>query len=343
MAVLDAIATAYLDRERARLGLPSREELAMKRAEEQRAAALQASQLESAGLGREKMRAEIAALPAEQDLQRRLREAQIRNYDEPPRPVAEPSSMLERIMAMPPEQQAAALKLHRELNPRPDSGSQPRTGWQPQYDAATGVLKGYYHPATETFRAVGEGNLPPGTGGNIPSGEREKRGLLATMISDATRLQSLIGPADKPTAAGQKIGFWSGREQDVRSSGALAPLGVDAPTPDVLEMTHIADNLSDMLLRARSGAQINEQEYQRLRRIMPNTRGTPEAFRANLSRFIVEANNIMAARQGQPVIQPGESSPQANEVPLTKTQTNRRTGEKRTLISTDGGKTWQPQ
>ena len=61
MAVLDAIATAYLDRERKRLGLPSREELAMKRAAEERAAAAAASQLETSALGREKMRAEIAA------------------------------------------------------------------------------------------------------------------------------------------------------------------------------------------------------------------------------------------------------------------------------------------
>lgn len=39
---------------------------------------------------------------------------------------------------------------------------------------------------------------------------------------------------------------------------------------------------------------------------------------------------------------PPSTRPVAN-APLTKTQTNSRTGEKRTLISTDGGKTWQVQ
>lgn len=87
MAVLDAIATAYLDRERARLGLPSRRELEEKRALEARAAAESASRLESADLLRQKTQAEIAALPAEQEQRRRLVEAQIGNYNEvtPPR------------------------------------------------------------------------------------------------------------------------------------------------------------------------------------------------------------------------------------------------------------------
>lgn len=117
MAVLDAIATAYLDRERARLGLPSREELAMRRAEEQRATALQASQLESAGLGREKMRAEIAALPETQRLQREsikaltaARNAQA-TRETPERPLTGDAY----LMSLSPEQQAALLKFKGQL------------------------------------------------------------------------------------------------------------------------------------------------------------------------------------------------------------------------------------
>lgn len=63
MAVLDAIATAYLDRERARLGLPSRRELEEKRAIEARAAAESASRLESADLARQQTRQNMELLP----------------------------------------------------------------------------------------------------------------------------------------------------------------------------------------------------------------------------------------------------------------------------------------
>lgn len=85
MAFGDIVRTAWLDRERARLGLPSREQEAAARLKREQEAALQASNLETAGLIREKTRAEIESMPAEQDLERRLREAQIRNYDEQPR------------------------------------------------------------------------------------------------------------------------------------------------------------------------------------------------------------------------------------------------------------------
>ena len=54
------IQTAILDRERARLGLPSRMEVEAMRAKKAQEAALQASQLETAALGREKTRADFA-------------------------------------------------------------------------------------------------------------------------------------------------------------------------------------------------------------------------------------------------------------------------------------------
>lgn len=79
------IQTAILDVERRRLGLPSREELAMKRAAEARAQSASESALETAGLNREKLQAEIAAIPGEREQRSRLVEAQIRNYDEPNR------------------------------------------------------------------------------------------------------------------------------------------------------------------------------------------------------------------------------------------------------------------
>jgi hypothetical protein len=81
----EGIRTAIADVERRRAGLPSRMEMEARHAEEARAAAESASGLETAALSRERTRAEIAGMPGEQDLTRRLREAQIRNYDEQPR------------------------------------------------------------------------------------------------------------------------------------------------------------------------------------------------------------------------------------------------------------------
>lgn len=114
----EGITRAYYDRERARLGLPTRVEEEALRVKREQEAALQASQLETAGVQREKARAEIEALPAERDLRRRVQEAQIRNYDEVPQQRAEPSSLVERIAAeTDPARRKMLIDTHRMLNP----------------------------------------------------------------------------------------------------------------------------------------------------------------------------------------------------------------------------------
>lgn len=115
----EGIKTAYLDRERARLGLPTRADEAALAEKRALAARMGESELESEAVGRELSRARLAALPEEQRLQRESLQAltAARNAQAARQP-AEASSLLERIMAMPPDQQAAALKLHREMNPQ---------------------------------------------------------------------------------------------------------------------------------------------------------------------------------------------------------------------------------
>jgi len=82
----EGIRTAILDRERARLGLPSRMEMEAMRAKQAQAAAESASGLETAALGRERTRAEIEGMPGAQEQRRRLVEAQIANYGETAQP-----------------------------------------------------------------------------------------------------------------------------------------------------------------------------------------------------------------------------------------------------------------
>ena len=75
--------------------------------------------------------------------------------------------------------------------------------------------------------------------------------------------------------------------------------------PEVNEMFRISDNIADMLLRARSGAQINEQEYARLRTLIPNPRLAEKKFFSDLTGFRAETQRILERRTGQrPITQP---------------------------------------
>lgn len=57
------------------------------------------------------------------------------------------------------------------------------------------------------------------------------------------------------------------------------------------------NDLGDMLLRARSGAQINEQEYARLRKLVPTPDLPPKVFKERLTRFEAQLNQILDARK----------------------------------------------
>jgi len=52
-------------------------------------------------------------------------------------------------------------------------------------------------------------------------------------------------------------------------------------------------DVSDMILRARSGAQINEQEYRRMKGLLYNLTDEPSVFVAGLNRFSDEVNSMM--------------------------------------------------
>lgn len=71
-----------------------------------------------------------------------------------------------------------------------------------------------------------------------------------------------------------------------------APLG----NKETVFRQSIAD-VADQLLRARSGAQINEQEYKRLRGMLPKATDEPQVFRAGLQRFENELNNTIQSKR----------------------------------------------
>jgi hypothetical protein len=76
------------------------------------------------------------------------------------------------------------------------------------------------------------------------------------------------------------------------ASGALAGglrKFMGKASPDEVQFRAALLDMSDLLLRARSGAQINEQEYQRLKSLLPDLYDEPNTFIPALRRFTVEA------------------------------------------------------
>jgi hypothetical protein len=67
------------------------------------------------------------------------------------------------------------------------------------------------------------------------------------------------------------------------------------PEEQVKFYAYVRDN-KDMLLRARSGAQINEQEYARLEKLMPGENLPPKNFMARAKRFEEAVDNILTEK-----------------------------------------------
>ena len=72
--------------------------------------------------------------------------------------------------------------------------------------------------------------------------------------------------------------------------------GVGVDTQEV-QFRRITNDLSDRLLRARSGAQINEQEYKRLLKIVPEPTLSPDAFKARLNSFRDDLDNVIDTKK----------------------------------------------
>ena len=75
--------------------------------------------------------------------------------------------------------------------------------------------------------------------------------------------------------------------------------------PEITELRRLAFNLSDQLLRARSGAQINEQEYARLSRLVPQPSDPDIDFSTKLKSFQDEIQRTLAKRTGQAISDEG--------------------------------------
>jgi hypothetical protein len=109
------------------------------------------------------------------------------------------------------------------------------------------------------------------------------KGMSSTEITKQADLKTLYKNAkdleDVANSNKGAIGLWEGGVVENIKRNTIGA------SDDVNDLFHISDDLADMLLRARSGAQINEKEYRRLRRLVPNPRGPEAKFFSDLRRF----------------------------------------------------------
>ena len=120
----------------------------------------------------------------------------------------------------------------------------------------------------------------------ISIGERDKEAAMKVMLQDVDRLRYYAGL--HPEAIGP---FWGRYYGGVRQIADVAP-GIN-------KMFRIVENLAELLLRARSGAQINEKEFTRLRNLMPDPRNPDGKFWVDMSEYYLESKRIYESKFGK--------------------------------------------
>jgi len=113
-----------------------------------------------------------------------------------------------------------------------------------------------------------------------PSGtEREKTAALEALSSQIDRIEASYKP--------EYVGLISGQV------GRITQL----TDPEEAGFRQLISDVKDSLLRSRSGASINEQEYQRLSRLVPDYTDSEAQFKGKMKSFKTSMNNIQEGRK----------------------------------------------
>ena len=117
-----------------------------------------------------------------------------------------------------------------------------------------------------------------------PGGERENLNKLFEFKSQLTRISDLHDPK------------FTGRVQGL--AGAAKELtGVGVKEKEVM-FRQVVKDISDTLLRLRSGAQINEQEYNRMLKLVPQANLPDDVFKGRLKSLETSIDNAIKIRRG---------------------------------------------
>jgi hypothetical protein len=90
------------------------------------------------------------------------------------------------------------------------------------------------------------------------------------------------------------MGPVSGRISDV---GASYGIPGTVPSEQEIQFRQVVDDIQDRVLRARSGAQINEQEAKRLKKFIPDYHKPAKTFWSQLKQFEQTYNDILAQKK----------------------------------------------
>lgn len=151
-----------------------------------------------------------------------------------------------------------------------------------------GEIIGFFNPKT--------GDLVPSPvegarAAPIPTAERNQRSALEVMGEQLGIVKDLINTPGGKAAVGPVSGSGIGKFVTER-----LPRTITGDTDEAVILRAATADISDQLLRARSGAQINEQEYQRLKALLPDVSTNIETFLARLQRFEQELNTVIQSR-----------------------------------------------
>lgn len=122
----------------------------------------------------------------------------------------------------------------------------------------------------------------------LPAAESEQSGSLDTISTQLETIKSSFKP--------EFTGAVEGRLGKVAQVVDVPQLGLGA-SPERAQFLANVSSIRDQLLRARSGAQINEQEYKRLVQELPDENKSDVDFMAKLANFERVFNEIKANRQ----------------------------------------------
>ncbi len=140
-----------------------------------------------------------------------------------------------------------------------------------------------YTPAVTRGPGIGTVGETTGLKKPIPAEETRRIGDLNTLLKDIATTRKLYNPDWVGPIAGRV-----GKVEEKYTGTAL--------TDQVKFYAYVRD-MKDALLRARSGAQINEQEYNRLVSFLPDEYLPSKSFEARLDRFEAELKNVLESKR----------------------------------------------
>ena len=137
-------------------------------------------------------------------------------------------------------------------------------------------------------------NVPPlgqptGFGKPTPAGEIDKLANLDALKQNIVSIKELY-KMDTPEERKNWVGPVAGR------IGAIEEKYTGTASDDQVRFYAYVRDVKDALLRARSGAQINEQEYKRLVNFLPDETSPEQTFKSRVKRFDEALDTIIASK-----------------------------------------------